>query len=397
MKIISCGNSDKNIIIPIFGGIIRFIYCFIYDLNPKEEIKENPLIVSIYTSLGMFLAIIPYFILKIRTNKPLQIKNDLSSDQPTQTNSKLSIKLIHYDIIREKRNDKFRLIFLSSLFDFSQSILISVLCFKCIYNLWVLDIILMSLFSFLILKNKIYSHHYLSILMIIALGLALNIIEYFKNENKIDALEILWKFISEVCFCFSIIIIRYNMEKNFCSIYEICIWHGIINFTLISICLLIFNKIKITIMDFKYPDNFNNYFNNFNHQDLYMAFISIIYGFIYNICVFFACDYFTAFHCLIGVIISEFYPYCKIKKTTLNIIGFIIIFIILFIFLIFIEIIELNFCKLSKNTKKNITKRGQHDSLTALDLDISYEPSEIDETFIDINDNPPNAQSPISR
>ena len=309
----------------------------------------------------------------------------------------MSIKLIHYDIIRKQRNDKFRLIFLSSLFDFSQSIVIYSFCIKCVYNLWVLDIILMSLFSFLILKNKIYSHHYLSILMIIALGLALNIIEYFKNENKIDALEILWKFISEVCFCFSIIIIRYNMEKNFCSIYEICIWHGIINFTLISICLLIFNKIKITIMDFKYPDNFNNYFNNFNHQDLYMAFISIIYGFIYNICVFFACDYFTAFHCLIGVIISEFYPYCKIKKTTLNIIGFIIIFIILFIFLIFIEIIELNFCKLSKNTKKNITKRGQHDSLTALDLDISYEPSEIDETFIDINDNPPNAQSPISR
>ena len=119
-----------------------------------------------------------------------------------------------------------------------------------------------------------------------------------------------------------------------------------------------------------------------------MIFIIIAYSFIYNICIFFACDYFTAFHTLIGLIISEFYPYFKIKeKPILNIIGFIIIFIILIIFLIFIEIIELNFCEISKNTKKNITRRGRHDSESTKDRYIYYAPNESEYDDSDIIDN----------
>ena len=117
-----------------------------------------------------------------------------------------------------------------------------------------------------------------------------------------------------------------------------------------------------------------------------MAFIIIGYSFIYNICIFFACDYFTSFHTLIGLIIGEFYPYFKVKEKTLNIIGFIIIFIILIIFLIFIEIIELNFYGLSENTKKNITKRGQIDSESAL-KPYSYGDCGIDNGVSDIDDN----------
>ena len=158
---------------------------------------------------------------------------------------------MYYDIYQKQRNNKYKLILLSSIFDFFQSIVTCSFCIKCVYNLWVLDIIIMSFFSFLILKNKIYIHHYLSIIMIIILGFALNIIEYFKkddNEDKIDLSEIFWKFIAEICFCFALVINKYNMEKNFCSIYEICIWHGIVNLILLIACLLIFNKIKITIL-----------------------------------------------------------------------------------------------------------------------------------------------------
>ena len=389
MALINCGNSDKMIIVPIFGGIVRLVYLFLYDINPKEEIlRENPLIRSIYVSLGMILSILPYFILRIRTNESAKRKDDNNSEEIKGKSRNKTFKLLYYDIYQKQRNNKYTLILLSSIFDFFQSIVTCSFCIKCVYNLWVLDIIIMSLFSFLILKNKIYIHHYLSIIMIIILGFALNIIEYFKkddNEDKIDFSEIFWKFIAEICFCFALIIIKYNMEKNFCSIYEICIWHGFVNLILLIVCLLIFNKIKITILDFKYPDNFQYYKNNFNFNDLLMAFIIIGYSFIYNICIFFACDYFTAFHTLIGLIISEFYPYFKVKEKTLNIIGFIIIFIILVIFLIFIEIIELNFYGLSENTKKNITKRGRIDSESTL-IRYSYNDYEIDNDTSEIND-----------
>ena len=191
-------------------------------------------------------------------------------------------------------------------------------------------------------------------------------------------MKFFWKFISEISFCISLIIIKYNMEKNFCSVYEVCIWNGIVNLILLIVCLLIFNKIEITISDIKYPDNFHNYKNNFSFKDLLMAFIIITYSFIYIICIYFACDYFTPFHSLIGLIISEFYPYFKVKEKTLNIIGFIIIFLILVIFLIFIEIIELNCYGLSENTKKNITRRGKIDSEIALNLYLSDEYSDIE-------------------
>ena len=363
MALINCGNSDKMIIVPIFGGIVRLVYLFLYDINPKEEIlNENPLIRGIYIALGMILSFLLYIIQRIRTNKSINRKDDINSELIKGKGTKKSFKLLHYDIYAKQRKNKYKLIFLSSIFDFLQTITVS-FSYKCVYNLWVFNIIIMPFFSFLILKNKIYIHHYLSIIMIIFLGFVLNIVEYFKkddNEDKIDLSEIFWKFISEICFCFALIIIKYNMEKNFCSIYEICIWHGIVNLILLIACLLIFNKIKITILDFKYPDNFQNYKNNFNFNDLLMAFIIIGYSFIYNICIFFACDYFTAFHTLIGLIISEFYPYFKVKEKTLNIIGFIIIFLILVIFLIFIEIIELNCYGLSENTKKKYNKKRQN-------------------------------------
>ena len=230
MALINCGNSDKMIIVPIFGGIVRLVYLFLYDINPKEEIlNENPLIRGIYIALGMILSFLLYIIQRIRTNKSINRKDDINSELIKGKGTKRSFKLLHYDIYAKQRKNKYKLIFLSSIFDFLQTITVS-FSYKCVYNLWVFNIIIMPFFSFLILKNKIYIHHYLSIIMIIILGFSLNIIEYFKkddNEDKIDFYEIFWKFISEISFCISLIIIKYNMEKNFCSVYEVCIWNGI--------------------------------------------------------------------------------------------------------------------------------------------------------------------------
>ena len=117
-------------------------------------------------------------------------------------NSKFNIELIHYNIYEKQRFLKYKLILLSSIFDFSQSLINILFCTKCVYNLWVLDIIILTFFSFLILKSKIYNHQYLSIIMIIIFGFGLNIIEYFKinDKDKIIVSEILWKLVTEISF-----------------------------------------------------------------------------------------------------------------------------------------------------------------------------------------------------
>ena len=126
-------------------------------------------------------------------------------------------------------------------------------------------------------------------IIIIILGFGLNIIEYFKfdeEEKKIDFFEILMKLISEIFFSLVVVISKYNMEKNYCSPYEICIWDGVITLIFNMICLLIMNLLGVTVFDIKYPDNFIEYFNNYDINDFFLSLIMIFDSFIYNVLFF---------------------------------------------------------------------------------------------------------------
>ena len=96
-----------------------------------------------------------------------------------------------------------------------QSLLTSLFCPNFIYNLWILDIMIMSFFSYLLLKIKIYNHQYLSIIIIIIFGFILNIIEYYKFKSEkthIDIFTISMKFLAEIGFSFNMVLSKYNME-----------------------------------------------------------------------------------------------------------------------------------------------------------------------------------------
>jgi hypothetical protein len=355
---ITFGKINMKFLIPIIGGIIRLIYRFLVNINSKYEIiLKNPFILSIYTSIGMVFAFIPYIILKYRSKK---INLNISENK-----SKLNIEFVRDDVLKKTRIKKYKLILLTAIFDFSQTLLILIFCMKCIYNLWIFEILFISLFSYLLLKTKLYKHQYLSMIIIIILGLLLNIIEDYKSDkkNKFDALEIFLKFLVEIFMSLCIVIAKYNMEKNYCSPYEICIWEGLIELILYIIFLLIINKLELTIADVKYPDNFWELINNYDINDFWLCLLIVFVNAIYNLFIFLTCNYFTPCHVLIISMIHDFYFYLKINENwKLNIIGFFILLLILFMFLIFIEIIEINIFNISYNTKKNIELRAKTDS-----------------------------------
>ena len=382
MSIISLGKVNIKILIPILGGFIRLIYKMLVKLNSKYEILlKNPFILSIYTAIGMILAFIPLLILKSQSKK--QIKDKENYIEPNKAKkAKLLIKLEHYDIYEVKRWDKYKMIIIATLFDFTETSLSYIFCYNCIYNLWIFDIIFNSLFSYLILKMKLYKHQYFSMTIIIILGFGLNIIEFFKSNvgNSIKPIEILLKFIVEILFCLNIVVNKYNMETYFSSPYEICLIEGLINLVLFIIILLILNKIGITIEDIKYPDNFHEYKNNFDINDFILVILAIIINFIHNIFILITCNYFTPCHVLIILIIHECSSYLKTdNEILLNILGIIILSVILFMFLFFIEVLEFNSFDFSLNTKKNISIRA--DSENAInnfnnDISIDYEETE---------------------
>lgn len=385
MNLVSCGKISIKILIPLFGGIIRLIGRFLLDINPKKEIvSKNPFIISIYSAFGMSLSFIPFLIYKSKNkNFASKINNKLIPQENRE--SKLSVKFVYYDVNKHPKKEKYKLILLCTLFDFSETLLINAFCINCVYNLWVFDITIISLFSYLILKKNLYKHQYLSMIIIIIFGIGLNVIEYLKksdDNNKIDPIEIISKFLSEVFYSLNIVINKYNMEKNFCSPYEICLWEGLINFILFSLCLLVLNIFGLTIGDIIYPENLFDYYNNFDLNDIIVILINVFASCFYNLLVLITCNEYTPFHVLIILIINESYYYFKFNENlVLNITGFCILLLLLIVFLVFIEMIELNICEISRNTIKNISIRAGRDSYSAIknDDDEASENEEIEE------------------
>ena len=131
---------------------------------------------NIYGTLGMIFAVIPFIILKHRSKS--------SPITETQTESKLKVELLYNELFLDNSSLKIKLILSSTIFDFLQGLFLNLFCSECIYNLWIFNIILMSLFFYLILKTKLYNHQIFSMIIIIILGFMLNIIEYFKLDDK---------------------------------------------------------------------------------------------------------------------------------------------------------------------------------------------------------------------
>ena len=239
--------------------------------------------------------------------------------------------------------------------------------FDCPYNFWIFDIIFLSLFSYFILKMKLYKHQILNMIIIIILGAFLNVIIYFKldDDNKgINILDLSLKLLSEIFFSLNYVIAKYNMRTNYCDPYEVCIGEGIIGLIMYILCIIIFNSSGLTIYGVKYPDNLYELINNIEINDFIVIFIFILYTFVYNISLLLTCNYFIPCYIFIFCIFNECYSFFQMENNLLlNISGLIIIFLIFISFLFFIEIFELNICDISTNTKKNIEIRAEFDSL----------------------------------
>ena len=279
----------------------------------------------------MCLAIIPLLILKYKSKKLLKSKG-------------------YIEKVKKLRIRKYIFIIIAGLIDNIQTMIFIVFLYGKKYNFWIIDIIIISLLSYFILKTRLHRHHYLSIIMILIANILLIYINLI--DNDLSYIHILTDFLFEVFVCFIHVINKYNMEYQFCSPYEISFYNGIV-----SIILYIISSLLFSIYDNNYLDQYILYFKNFDFNEFYLSFLYIILNFIYNISILLTNKYYNPFYILILLIIVEIishfiYEYYVFLKILLFIHDFILIFTIL----VFNEIIELNCFGLSKKTKKNMEK-----------------------------------------
>ena len=351
------GIVDKNILYMIIGGLIRFLTNYFLDQELLSNILNHSLVMNFASSLGLMLSFIPFIIYKIR-NKEFKC-----CDKNIKNNN-----LVYNNLFEAIIYGKYKWILLSSFIDFIQTIVIDNFCALCRVNMWIFDILFISIFSYLIFKIKLYIHHYISIIIIISVGISLDIyLDHYIFNDKDYFLQMLFKFISEILLSLGFVIDKYTMEKKFCSPYEICFYHGFINLIL-SLILLSFSK-QIGL------DNYDEFFNNPSLDKFYSFIIVMLIQFIFNIFIFIINKNTTPCHILILLIIGQFAPYIKALTTDIinSIILIIGLFFILFFVLIFNEIIEFNCFGLQKNTKKNIALRAKIDRLSVGFIDYENE------------------------
>ena len=384
-KIISFDHINLYLLIIPLGALFKAAKDLVQinsDKLGETKIKgQHPIIATINYALGLCLSFI-FFIIYIIYNKKHETGNLLIFENVMN-------KLAPNKTI--KKIEKFLWILLGSIIDFFANAINS-------YN-WLKDsdefltyswsnILFLCLFSFLLLKIKLYRHHYLTAGIIIIIELADNFIsiKFDKIDKNIKG-HIIY-LLAEGTFNSLYVFYKFIMINKFIKSYVILFFQGLIELILGVISLV------ITTAFIKEVDDFFLYWEGLDKIEILFFFGLMLVNFVTYSAIYIIIDIFTPFHIFLLYIIADlivFFIQGGFKDIKLLLIPYMFFFVIcIFMILVFIEIIQLNFCGLSNMTKKNIEERATIDSSINVDIDNNNDNDEEEgkeENKEDIEDN----------
>lgn len=296
---------------------VVIIFTFLFFIDSRIKVHEK-LDLSLNRSSQIFLFIL-YFIEKYQSN----IKNNIIISFRAKI---LLISIFIFEIIYVYLNFRFDLI-KEGIDEFRK--FFNILFFFLLNNLF--------------LEKKFYCHHIIPIIMI---SITFPIVFYIFLNGYSKTRFILLIIISDYCYSFSILLIKYINKIYFISIYLVGTIIGIIDFIISCFTLTMemkeikeYNKIYL-IVQFLY------------HLTTHYLFYIYIYRYE-------PVD--ALFNILFGYFIFDIIR--KISKFSFEYIVLSLIYLNLIISsLIYLEILELHFCGLNKDLKKNIIIRGERET-----------------------------------
>jgi len=395
---ISCGICDKKYFCLILGFTISVSFAVPFTKSDnKLVVNENFLYCIFIFFLGYSLCFIPELIYK-NCNKSKN--NEMNSSTRNTINSS---KVIHYIFNKNNSNTKF---------SFKEMIIFFFICLILLFK-YILFYINMKnyydinstyfntsfysefinnnhtstnnntniyknntindefiFFSYIIIiivsafvfKNTYYRHQYCSITILVLLGISKLLIRFtFLEINYFYILQsFLVDFITSIIYGY----LKGLMKYKFFSIYKCNYLPGLINIVIIIICY------------FSLGNEINNFINQtkdrhisieFDTFNIVFSILSLIGSALYGIFMNQILNNYTIFHIFLPF--NLFYLIFQINDTNQlkeNFVEYVLLVIIgvaeFIIMLVFLELIEINFCSLSYNTKKNIRKRASKES-----------------------------------
>jgi len=227
------------------------------------------------------------------------------------------------------------------------------------------EIIFIVIISKFLLKTQLYIHHYIGLIILVIASLSIDIpfnLSLFKPQILFIVIYLLFIIVDANFITYE----KYMMDKLYYSPFVIVFSIGIL-FLSVSIFFTIYIlMVGNSLYDGKkYTlQSFSDYFEEKGYKTtvIYMFYCSS-FRFVLNILKILTIYYFTQNHIYTSYTFIKLVDLLIVKKTNYKYFS-IILFIPQFLgLLIFLEIIELNFCKLNKNTKINIEKRELKEDL----------------------------------
>ena len=353
--LISIGETNRYIFLIFIGAIFFGGSSSIKEQSKNFDENLHPIILTIINSLSLSLSFILLIIYEIYNKSQKEKKLGLF----------FSIKKQDIEI---KNKEKFLWILFVSIIDFIANILDFIFWVGEIgcFSTDTFDILFLTILSYFILKERLYKHHYLSVIVFMILSLLYNLINKYYGYDFLKSyyLNIIFIYLSRILFEFKYVLYVFYMIKKYMVSFEIMFYQGIIELVLSIIMIIITTNIG-------YLDNFWNYYNNLDAKEIIIFISLIICQLIYNLSYFIVIEKFSPFYVLLLDILSELIFYFfdfNIDDLIVSIFSIIFIAICLIMILIFVEIIEFNFFGLSFMTKKNIEIRAKIDSTLVMEI-----------------------------
>ena len=228
-----------------------------------------------------------------------------------------------------------------------------------------IELIFITIISFLLLKYKYFIHHIISIIIFIFISFFIDLIlDNFPDLFGRGALYIFISFIVVVIDAGDYGYQKYMMDVQFHPYWAVSLTLGIVNFIIFgSIIIACLHKGKEE--SFKEKNamfmSFYTYFDNVSVGTIIVKHIlNFILNFVLNLLRSLTILYFTPDYILISFTISRIINIVMERKAYVCLVLFVLQFITLMFYL---EIFEFNFWGLNKNTKRNIAERVQKEML----------------------------------
>ena len=184
-KFINCGKTNRYLFSILIGAVFYAVELALENIstvfNDKNGNNPHPIVYNLTYSFSLCLSFIFLIIYKIRTKSQNINNNSITIEQNLYIKKTICQRV---KIVTKK--EKFLWLLLVSVIDylaFSFNSIFWITMDKYINN-WSTNFLSISLFSYFILKTKLYKHQYITMFLIVFLGLILNIIIYIKYEQR---------------------------------------------------------------------------------------------------------------------------------------------------------------------------------------------------------------------